>query len=275
MLPRRISFVFSGSNSIALILLALLLPSMAYPQDQTSGDGFFASIGDDIRADFRQHYSRGPLLQVTAGFGVAGVLANSDADQKIQEFFNDELSSESGDDVSDFFTGVGDLSMPLYSFPIYLGAMWLGDYSRDSESALARWGAASMRAGLVGAPEVIVLSNITGGNRPEEGEPGWSPFDGDDGVSGHAFFGAVPFITAAHETDKRWLKVTLLVTSTLPGLARVYDDQHYFSQSLLGWWIAYVSAKSINHTDTAKRSAVSISPVSYSDGAGLRVAFSF
>ena len=264
-----------GRSCVTWLLLTLAMPFIAFADEQAEEGGFFDSLGEDIRADFRYHYSRGPLLQVTAGFAVGGVLANTDADQNIQDFFNDDLSGSTGDNLSDFFTGVGDLAQPLYSFPIYLGAMWLGDYSQDSESAVARWGAASMRAGLIGAPEVLVLSNVAGGNRPEEGEPGWSPFDGDDGVSGHAFFGAVPFITAANQTDRRWLKYTLLVTSTLPGLARVYDDQHYFSQSLIGWWIAYVSAKSVNHTDIGRRQSISVSPVSYSDGAGLQVAFTF
>lgn len=264
-----------GHLLCGLVLAATMLPSLVLAESATDGSGFFRTLGDDVRADFRRHYSLQPQIQVAIGFGVAGVLANTNADARIQEFFNDELSSDVGDDLADLFTGVGDLSMPLYSFPVYLGAMWLGDYSDESESGLARWGADSMRAGLVGAPEVLVLSHVTGGNRPEEGEPGWSPFDNDAGVSGHAFFGAVPFITAANLTDRRWLKYTLLVTSTMPGLARVYDDKHYFSQSLLGWWIAYVSASTIMHTNAVEPSSLSVSAISYDDGAGVQFVYAF
>ena len=259
---------------------ALLIPSIGQTQaDRTQTDNkqpsFVERFGKDIVADFRQHYSWRPLGKVAIGMGVAGVIANTNADARIQEFFTEDLAGSAGDDLAEFFTTVGDVAHPRYSFPIYLGAMWLGGYNGESESTVATWGANSMRAVLVGAPEVAILSNVIGGYRPEEGEPGWYPFEGDQGVSGHAFAGAVPIITAARLTTKPWLKYTLYATSTLPGLARVYDDKHYFSQSLLGWWIAYVSAETIEHTNNGSDSGMQIVPVAYTDGGGLQLAFAF
>ena len=264
---------------------ALLIPSIGQSQaDQTQTDrtqtdnkqpSFVEGFGKDILADFRQHYSWRPLGKVAIGMGVAGVIANTDADAKIQDFFNEDLSGSAGDDLAEFFTTVGDVAHPLYAFPIYLGAMWLGGYNGESESAVARWGANSMRAVLVGTPEVVVLSKAIGGHRPEQGDPGWYPFEDDAGVSGHAFLGAVPIISAARLTNKRWLKYTLYATSTLPGLARVYDDKHYFSQALLGWWIAYVSAETVANTNIANRSGIQIMPVAYDDGGGVHLTFVF
>jgi hypothetical protein len=254
-----------------LSLLLLLIPASGFAQTSTEELGFI----DLMKADFRYHYSARPLTEVAIGFGVTGLLANSSADEKIQELFRDELQGDAGDALADLFTTVGDISLPLYSIPIYLGTMWIGGYNKDTESAAARWGANSLRGLLIGTPEVLVLQHVAGGQRPEDGEPGWTPFDGDDGVSGHAFSGAVPIITAARMTDKRWLKYTLYVTSTLPGLARVYDDQHYFSQAFMGWWLAYVAAKTVEHTNYGNESTAHIMPLIYSDGGGLQVSIQF
>lgn len=251
------------------------MPVGGSAQTDIEDAGFIASLTADIRADFRYHYSSQPLTEVAVGFGVTGLLANSNADEEIQQIFRDELQGQAADSVADLFTSVGDIAQPIYSIPIYLGAMWLGGYSGESESVTAHWGANSLRSVLVGTPQLIALSHIAGGQRPEEGEPGWSPFDDNNGVSGHAFFGAVPIITAAKITDKRWLKYTLYATSAFPGLARVYDDKHYFSQVFMGWWLAYVAAKTVEYTDLGQEASVRVVPLLYPDGGGLQVNIQF
>jgi hypothetical protein len=267
-LRRVIPYVF-------LVAAVLLIPSVGQTQAGDDRPSPLESFGEDVISDFRRHYSLRPLGKVAIGLGITGVIANTNADDSIQDFFNEDLAGDAGDDLADVFDSVGDVAHPLYSFPIYLGAMWFGGYNSDNESVIAKWGANSMRAVLVGAPEVVIISNVIGGNRPEKGESGWHPFDDDNGVSGHAFLGAVPIITAARQTTNRWLKYTLYATSTLPGLARVYDDKHYFSQALLGWWIAYLSAETIEHTNIGHQSDMQITPVAYVDGGGVQLAFEF
>jgi hypothetical protein len=153
--------------------------------------------------------------------------------------------------------------------------MWLGGENRAAESATAQWGANSLRAVLVGTPELVTLAYVSGGQRPEEGEPGWDPFDDYNGVSGHAFYGAVPIIAAANLTDKRWLRNTLYIGSTLPGLARVYEDKHYFSQVFMGWWLAYAATRTVEHTNSGRDSTVHVVPLLIPDGAGLQVRIRF
>jgi hypothetical protein len=268
-------FLCRAICKVLLVTAILLIPAIGQTQANDDSPSMVESFGNDVLADFRQHYRLGPLGKVAIGLGIAGVIANTDADDSIQDFFNDDLSGNTGDNLADFFDGVGDVAHPLYSFPIYMGAMWFGGYNGESESVVATWGANSMRAVLVGTPEVVIFSNAIGGNRPLQGEPGWDPFDDDNGISGHAFLGAVPIITAARQTPKLWLKYTLYATSTLPGLARVYDDKHYFSQALLGWWIAYLSVETIEHTNLGHQTYMQITPVAYADGGGLQLAFEF
>ncbi len=64
-------------------------------------------------------------------------------------------------------------------------------------------GVYASRAYLVGAPAMLLMQNVTGGSRPEEMDHGskWDPFHDDNGVSGHAFMGAVPFLTLANMYD--------------------------------------------------------------------------
>lgn len=244
-------------------LLLCLLPLCGQAQEDT--------LGALIRTDFRQHYSAQPLLDVAVGFAVAGVLANSDADEEVQRVFRNKLQGKAGDSMAELFTDVGDLAQPVFSIPIYLAATWLG----DGESTTARWGSNALRASLIGTPQLVALAYVSGGQRPEEGPPGWNPFDDNNGVSGHAFYGAVPLMTAAHISERRWLKASLYAASALPGLARIYDDKHYASQAFMGWWLAFVATRTVRHTNAGRASQARIAPLLYPDGGGLQFGVRF
>jgi hypothetical protein len=99
----------------------------------------------------------------------------------------------------------------------------------------------------VGEPALILLQKATGASRPEEMRGSrWEPFSDDNGVSGHSFIGAIPFLSAASMTDRWYLRYPLIIASMLPAWARFHKDDHYFSQSLAGWWLAYRSVESVS-----------------------------
>jgi hypothetical protein len=87
----------------------------------------------------------------------------------------------------------------------------------------------------------LVVAAATGGDRPTEGDSKWGAFNNFHGISGHTYFSAVPFITAAKMSDNPYQKAIFYGLSTLTGLGRINDDKHYFSQVALGWYIAYLS----------------------------------
>jgi len=62
---------------------------------------------------------------------------------------------------------------------------------------------------------------MTGASRPSEGDSKWRPLKDSNGLSGHAFIGAVPFITAAKMNDNPYIKTILYGFSVLPGLTRI------------------------------------------------------
>ena len=113
-----------------------------------------------------------------------------------------------------------------------------------------------------------------GGSRPDEtsiGSP-WAPFADSNAVSGHAFMGSVPFITAAQMVDRPWLKVTLYACSTFPAWSRVNDDCHYLSQSVLGWWMGYLACRAVNQTEMMSQH-LTFMPVSSPEMTGLAMIY--
>ena len=98
---------------------------------------------------------------------------------------------------------------------------------------------------------MLALQVLTGGGRPSESPESsqWQPLHDNNGVSGHSFMGAIPFLSAAKMTDNIWVKGTLYAVSTLPGLSRVNDDDHYFSQAFLGWYLALLAESAVDRTD--------------------------
>lgn len=236
--------------------------------------GLIGQLSGELQADFRYNYSWEPLRDIVLGFGVAAIVANGHIDDRVQEIFRDKLNGEAGGNVATFFNNFGDAAQPLSVLPIYLGAMWLGGYGADTDSGVARWGGDSLRAMLVASPQLVVLSHVSGGQRPEEGNSGWNEFEDDNGVSGHAFYGAVPILSAARLVERRWLKYSLYAVSTLPGFARVHSDKHYFSQSLMGWWLAYTATRSVQQTNRL-RSETLLMPVALQDGFSLQLSKRF
>jgi hypothetical protein len=101
----------------------------------------------------------------------------------------------------------------------------------------------------VGAPALLLLAAATGGDRPTEGDSNWGAFNNFHGVSGHAYFTAVPFITAAKMSENPYQKAIFYGLSTLTGISRVNDDKHYFSHVALGWYLAYLSCAVVEKGD--------------------------
>lgn len=78
-------------------------------------------------------------------------------------------------------------------------------------------------------------------SRPEEITQGsqWHALRDNNGISGHAFMGSLPFITAAKMTQSPASKALWYAGSTIAPLSRVNDGAHYSSQVALGWWLAF------------------------------------
>jgi len=52
------------------------------------------------------------------------------------------------------------------------------------------------------------------------------------------------------------------ILSILPGLSKINDNKHYFSQVALGWYLAFLSCDVIDKTDSKNKTTFFITPFS-------------
>lgn len=218
-----------------------------------------------LKEDYRGFYlDTGNIVRLATAAAVAGVLANTSADREVQEYYRDNIRSSATDNASKVFKIPGEL---LVTVPIVAGARLF----MDEDTAAGKWADRSLRALLVGGPAGLILQRATGAGRPNEGDSKWRPFKNNNGLSGHAFVGAVPFIAAARMQEDPYLKGVFYALSALPAASRVNDDKHYLSQTLLGWYLAYLSVSAVDR-ESAEKASFFIVPLD-SDGAMAQLSF--
>jgi hypothetical protein len=212
------------------------------------------------------------------GIAVAAPLANTSADRSIRDWYQNKVRHHSADHYALSAKYFGEYS---YALPVYFGAAIGGkalegidslfgdDGSFVSDVGLAtnEWGKRCIRAMAVGTPMVGVFQVVLGSTRPRLGSSYWNPFYSSHGVSGHAYIGSIPFLTAASMTDSPYLRVPLFLGSFLAGWSRIHTDDHYFSQVALGWWMGFIAVRSVNQTQEAEK-PIEFIP-GFSEGAGV------
>jgi membrane-associated phospholipid phosphatase len=229
------------------------------------------SVWCNVVGDHLNFYSPRGLIVLGVGVGVAAVLANTPVDQGIADGYQDHIHTGSGGmsrvvhQTKTF--GNGWVTMPICAAATVAG---LAMSDRPAMNTVGDWGQRSLRTALVGGPPLLFLQFATGGSRPGEDDNGsqWRPFADNNGASGHAFMGAVPFMVAAKMTENIWLKSSLYGASLLCGWSRIDDNHHYASQVVLGWWLAYAAATAVDMTQSGE-SNFNVVPLPLPDAAGL------
>ena len=230
----------------------------------------------DVLADHVNYYSCRNLGTLTVGVGIAAAMANTGLDRNLQDHYQENLRDIRTDEYSEAIHTSKVLGNGYIMIPAFAGAVVVGSWFDEVPlgCGLNEWGERSLRTILVGAPPMLAMQIITGASRPDDIGKGsqWRPFQASNGVSGHSFMGAVPFISAAKMTDDPFWKVTLYCGSALAGLSRINDNRHYPSQVMLGWWMAYVAATAVDQTEQEERN-LSIFPLPMDDGMGVGVEY--
>lgn len=232
------------------------------------------NLFDTVVRDYENYYSVENMEFLSAGFAVAALLANTNADEALRGVWQENVRDAGTDEYFEVLHAPKFLGEGLYAIPVYAAVAAAGrlldgyPWTRVG----GEWGERSFRALLVGTPPLLAAQILSGASRPGESDHGsnWSPLSDENGASGHAFMGAVPLITAAQMTDRPFLKAAFYAASILPGLSRINDDAHYTSQVALGWWLAYLACNSVNATQRGE-SRVTIFPWTTNDNVGLGV----
>jgi len=230
----------------------------------------------DIFSDHRYFYSRRNSCYIGGILAVGGVMANTNVDDFLRDAYRENVvypnevdvhsveflkstitfdAYRQNDEYSDFFHQThffGDWRLALPTFAVATAGGWLLEDHIWPANYIGEWGERSLRTMILGGPLVLTTQRLTGGSRPREHELGslWKPCQDSNGVSGHSYVGAVPFLSAAYMTKRRWLRYSLIAASTLPAISRINDDAHYPSQALMGWSFALLAARAVHLTET-------------------------
>ena len=215
------------------------------------------SLLSRVATDHRNYYSLDTALVVGMGAGVAATFAHTYVDEEIYYRVHRSVVYGDGHDWAVPLHATKLLGEGTITLPVFAG-LWLTSELLDEVPVLdaaGDWGERCLRAFLVGAPPLLAMQYLTGASRPRESEFGstWQPLRDTNGASGHAFMGALPLLTAAEMVEWWPGKIALVVVSFFPGLSRVADDDHYVSQALLGWTMAYVAASAVDRTEHPER----------------------
>ncbi len=232
---------------------------------------------ENLKGDIVNYYSFDTLKLYAVSFGLGGVIANTSVDQSIQDEYQDRVRSDRTDDFSEIAKDFGE---GKFLIPLSLAAAAVGYFIPEETGlkGIGTWGGNTARAYLVGAPTMLLMQKVTGASRPGEtsDDSKWKPGEDNNGVSGHSFMGAVPFITLAKMYQDSPVKWLFYGASFLTGWSRLNDDDHYFSQSALGWIMAYQSVNSVFKTDEQRQSQLSLTVYPYSNGgAGVMLSYNW
>ncbi len=229
-------------------------------------------IWGEIVGDYSNFYSWQSLTVLGVGFGIGGAVANTSLDQRLRDSYQNRFGNSPKNTLHKFkFLGEGAYMIPLWAAAtlteVFFPDSMLGD-------TVGLWGERALRAAIVGVPPLLLMQMATGGSRPGEVASGshWHFFKDNNGVSGHAFIGAVSFITAAKMTDDPFLKTGFYAGSVLAGLSRINDDAHYPSQVALGWFLAYMACTAVDLTDFQSEH-IAIVPLTAENTSGIGIEF--
>ncbi len=236
-----------------------------------------SDIGTNVGSDYRNFYSRRNLPVFAALIGLGAYFANTEIDQNVLEHVQDNITYHQNDEYQEFveeyrFFGEGYLLIPVYFGTSMVGKYLLSEY--EIAERIGQWADRSFRGVVVGTPPLLLSQYIIGASRPGESSEGseWQFLSDSNGVSGHAFMGAIPFISAAEMTDDPITKSLLYVVSALPALSRVTENDHYPSQAILGWSLACVACRSVSQTEL-RSGAFQVQPWISNAGVGMGVNF--
>lgn len=250
------------------VLLSLILALMSLNVFAKSNEFKFdtEAAWQNIKQDYNNFYRSDRLWRAAKFYAAGAVMAHTNLDTDFQEWHQDKIHSSTSDDFAGFAKLFGE---KILLVPISMAASSMQFF--DAESRVGRWGENTMRAYLVGGPAMFSVQLLTGGSRPSDKyqDAKWRPFNDDNGVSGHAFVGAVPFLTLAQDPGlEPWQKGLAYFGSTLSAWSRINDDKHFLSQAMLGWYMAWESVDAVHETGK-HNSWFSFQPYSYGDGVGL------
>ncbi|MBN1154905.1 phosphatase PAP2 family protein [candidate division KSB1 bacterium] len=236
-----------------IILITIIMISSCFSAIAQEMDGL-KSMFSLIEADYREFYARDNLIDLSIASASAVIMAHTAADRKLIVWHQNEIRSNYSDEISSIAKLFGE---GKYLLPVAVLSASSGLFLNDNAnlSCISTWGERTARAYLLGAPFTLLLQRSTGASRPGERSyhSEWRPFRDDNGVSGHAFIGAVPFLIAKDMIKNKYTTPIFYLLSGMTAWSRINDNKHYSSQAFLGWFIAFKAASVISKDQSFRK----------------------
>lgn len=215
---------------------------------------WFKNFYRDVLCDYSIYYGKENLPWLGGMLVAAGLMANTKFDHSIHHHWQTHRRNHFSNHFFKIPHGIGGYNYIKF----YVSTILVGYWQRDTipGNLLYQWGYRSLRALLIVSPQEVLLSNQLRSGRPSRGNSHWrigkkikNGKGGKEGCSGHAFNGALPFLTMAFMTEEPLYRYGFFALSTLPGLCRINDDRHYFHQIFIGWTLSFLATRVVAIAD--------------------------
>ncbi len=125
----------------------------------------------------------------------------------------------------------------------------------------------------------VITKTVVGRGRPynQESQYSFNPFTFDNDYnsfpSGHTSLAFAYSTVMANEVDNAFWKIGWYSLAGLVGYARIYHNQHWFSDVLMGAAIGYFSGEFVNNHDSNANEQTQLNIIPYPNGIAVQLRF--
>lgn len=206
-------------------------------------------------------------------------------DEPLQDFWQDDIKSDTTEDGAEIFEVFGDSknivygSLAAYAVAETLDSSGMVDARREKSAALPTLESFLLTQGIVTG-----LKYVTGHNRPEESDGAFDfegPSKGDSNASfpsGHAgsAFAVATVLSETYGADNPWVPYLAYPVAAGTAFARIDDDRHWFSDVFVGGVIGFAVGRTVTrYSPFLARNNITLQPFTQANASGLGVNVTF
>ncbi len=254
--------------------LFLFLAPLFFTNAQT--DCIFVSDINDalkVSADFYTSplkFDSEDWIKFSAVVGLTGIVTLADKDIKIfsQRNQNNFSNSIFNADKYYYVEFVGASIIALYGYGLI-----------DDNNNVRRLAVKLTEATFLATTLTVITKTVIGRGRPYKQESNYytNPFTFDNDYnsfpSGHTTLAFAYSTVMANEIDNIFWKVGWYTAAGLVSYSRIYHNQHWFSDVMMGAAIGYFSAEFVNNHNTNKNDKIKISLYPFPGGLAFQLCF--
>ena len=209
-------------------------------------------------------------LKFSAVVGLTGIATLADKDIRN---FSQRNQSRTANNV---------FNVDKYYYTEFVGASIIAFYGYgliDNNNSVRKLAVKLTEATLLATSLTVITKTVVGRGRPYKQDTQYytNPFTFDNDYnsfpSGHTTLAFAYSTVMANEVDNIFWKVGWYTAAGLVGYSRIYHNQHWFSDVMMGAAIGYFSGEFVNNHDTNKDEKMKISLYPFPGGLAFQLSF--